>query len=409
MRRQGIQGSKKEVKKMDFQTVAAIAFVIILTIFVYLKRKRLETKQLIPYFLYFSMYRTKWGLKLMDSIGKKHSKLMSYAGYLGILIGFLGMALISYGLINNIYVLFTKPEAQPGVGLVLPFKAKGVFFVPFFYWIIAIFVIAVVHEFAHGVIARAHNLKVKSSGFAFLGLIVPIIPAAFVEPDEKELRKRPHKQQLSVFAAGPFSNIIFAFLFLAIASLVIAPLANAIIEPNGVKVTDYVKEKGPYPAEKAGIKIGELIQKVDNVPTPYVTNLSSVLKTKKPNDVVSIKTDRSVYEIRLAKNPENSSMAYLGAYLEQSTKINDDAKARFGELLPNALIWIYGLFVILVVLNFGIGLFNLVPIGPLDGGRMLQLVLHKIFDEKKGNKIWGYIGLFFMVLIFINIAAGFVK
>ena len=100
---------------MDFQTIASIAFVIILTIFVYLKRKRLETKVLIPYLLYFSMYKTKWGLKLMDSIGKRHSKIMSYIGYLGILIGFLGMALISYGLINNIYVLFTKPEAQPGV------------------------------------------------------------------------------------------------------------------------------------------------------------------------------------------------------------------------------------------------------------------------------------------------------
>lgn len=392
---------------MDFQTIAAIAFIVILTIFVYLKRKRLETKQLIPYLLYFSMYKTKWGLKLMDSIGKRHSKLMSYAGYLGILIGFVGMALISYGLISNIYVLFTKPEAQPGVGLVLPFKAKGVFFVPFFYWIIAIFVIAVVHEFAHGVIARAHNLKVKSSGFAFLGLIVPVIPAAFVEPDEKELRKRPHKEQLSVFAAGPFSNIVVAFLFLAIASFILAPIANEVIEPNGVKVTEYVE--GAFPAEKAGIKIGELIRKVDNLPTPYVNNLSSALKSKRPNDMVTIMTDKSTYEVRLSKNPENESMAYLGAYLEQGTKINDDVKARFGEFLPNALVWLYGLFVILVVLNFGIGLFNLVPIGPLDGGRMLQLILHKIFDEKKGNKIWGYIGLFFMVLIFINIAAGFVK
>src|SRR3989338_5431196 len=117
------------------------------------------------------------------------------------------MILISYGLINNIYVIFTKPEATPGVGLVLPFKAKGVFFVPFFYWMISLFVIAIVHEFSHGLIARANNLKVKSSGFAFVGLIVPIIPAAFVEPDEKELRKRLHREQLNVFSSGPLSNV----------------------------------------------------------------------------------------------------------------------------------------------------------------------------------------------------------
>ena len=396
-------------KMPDFQTIAAIVFLVTLTIFVYLKRRNLDTKQIIPYFLYFSMYKTTWGLRVMDSVAKKYRKIMIFIGYVGILIGFLGMILISYGLISNIYVLFTKPEAQPGVGLVLPFKAKGIFFVPFFYWIISIFVIAVVHEFAHGMLARTHNLKVKSSGFAFLGLIIPIIPAAFVEPDEKELRKRPHKEQLSVFAAGPFSNVVFAFLFLTIASFIFAPIANAIIEPNGVKVTDYVREKGTFPAENAGIKIGELIQQVDNKPTPYINNLSAVLRSKKPNDIVTIKTDKTSYEIQLAKNPENESLAYIGAYLEQSTKIRDNIKANYGEFLPNALIWISGLFVILFVLNLGIGLFNLVPIGPLDGGRMLQLVLHRIFDKEKGDKYWYYIGMFFLVLIFINITFAFVK
>src|SRR3989344_2304576 len=154
---------------MDFQTISAIIFLIILTIFVFLKRKNLDTKQIIPYFLYFSVYRTKLGLRLMDLVSSKYRKLMVYIGYAGILIGFLGMAFISYGLISNLYILFTKPEASPGVGLVLPFKAKGVFFVPFFYWIISIFIIAAVHEFSHGLISKANNIKVKSSGFAFFG------------------------------------------------------------------------------------------------------------------------------------------------------------------------------------------------------------------------------------------------
>lgn len=392
---------------IDFQTIAAIIFLVILTIFVFLKRKNLDTKFIIPYFLYFSMYRTTWGLKLMDSMAQKYRRAMTFLGYLGVLIGFIGMALISYGLINNIYLLYTKPEATPGVGLVLPFKAKGVFFVPFFYWIISIFVIAVVHEFAHGLIARAHKLKVKSSGFAFLGLVIPIIPAAFVEPDEKTLRKRPDKEQLSVFAAGPFSNIAIAFLFLGIISFIFAPIANALVEPNGVKINDYVKDNQTFPAQSAGIQIGEIVQQVDNEPTPYVENLSKILKSKKPDETVFIKTDKSVYEIKLAKNPENESLAYIGAYLEQSTKIKNNIKINYGEFLPNALIWLYGLFVILFILNLGIGLFNLVPIGPLDGGRMMQLVLHKIFNKEKGDKVWGYIGLIFLVIIFINIAAGF--
>ena len=394
---------------MDLQTIAAIVFLAALTLILYLKRKSLDTKQIIPYFLYFSMYKTKLGLKFMDSASKKYRKFFIYLGYFGILVGFLGMALISYELIKNIFMLFTKPEAMPGVGLVLPFKAKGVFFVPFFYWIISIFVIAVVHEFSHGLIARAHNLKVKSSGFAFLGLIIPIIPAAFVEPDEKELRKRPHKQQLSIFAAGPLSNIAIAFLFIGIASFIVSPIANAMIEANGVKVSDYVRENGPFPAELSGIKIGEIIQEVNGIPTPYRENLSMVLKSKKPNDIVTIKTDISSYKIKLAKNPENESLAYIGAYLEQDTRIKENIKASYGEFLPDAVIWIYGLLIILFILNLGIGVFNLAPIGPLDGGRMLQLVLRRIFDKEKGDKVWNYIGLFFLILILINVVAGFVR
>ena len=452
---------------MDFQIIAAIIFLVIRTIFVYLKRKSLDTKYAIPYILYFSMYKTKWGLKLMDSGAKRFRKpivhifsIFSLAAILFILgqkfleailaksaipqnllkshpavftamffaaaiiisfialsfvkfdyrmsfVAFLGMILIGWELIFNIFLLFTKPEVSPGVGVVLPFKGKGIFYVPFFYWIISIFVIAVVHEFSHGLIARVNNLKVKSSGFAFLALIIPIIPAAFVEPDEKELKKRPHKEQLSVFAAGPLANIATAFLALAILSFIMAPLVDGFIEPNGVKVAEFVKENMTYPAENSGMKIGEIIQNIDNIPTPYSDNLSQILHSKKPGDIVMLKTDKSSYQIKLGKNPANESSAYIGAYLEQSTKIKDSVKASYGEFLPNAFIWIAGLFLILFILNLGIGLFNLVPIGPLDGGRMIQLPLQKYFGEEKGNRILIYISLFFLVIILANLSAGF--
>lgn len=195
-------------------------------------------------------------------------------------------------------------------------------------------------------------------------------------------------------------------MFLAVVSFALNPLVDGIVQPNGVKITNYV-EGQKFPAESAGIGIGEIIQQVDGIPTPYVKNLSDALREKKPGETVKIKTDKSVYEIKLAKNPENQSLAYIGAYLEQETKIEDDVKATYGEFLPNALIWIYGLFIILVILNLGIGLFNLVPIGPLDGGRMLQLPLVRYFGKEKGNKIWYYIGMVFLIIILINIASGF--
>ena len=89
-------------------------------------------------------------------------------------------------------------------------NVPGLGILPFWYWLIAIFVIAVVHEFSHGIVARAHNIPVKHTGLAFFG---PII-GAFVEPDEKKLRAGKDITQYSVYAAGAFSNVILALLAL---------------------------------------------------------------------------------------------------------------------------------------------------------------------------------------------------
>ena len=330
---------------LDIQTIAAIIFVILLSLFLYLSRKKLDTKFMAPHFIYFSMYKTKLGLNLMDSMSKKFKKATLYLGYFGIIIGFLGMIFISYVLTSNIFAFFTKPEAAPGVSLVLPIQGKGIFYVPFFYWIISIFVIAVVHEFSHGLIARAHKIKVKSSGFAFLGLIIPIIPAAFVEPDEKELRKRPHSQQLSVFAAGPLANIITGLVCLLITLFVLAPVLSAMIEiKEGVRIVDYVKGNETYPAEKYGIKANEVILQIDNQPTYYLENLSAYLSSKKPGSEIAIKTNASTYKIVLASNPGNGSKAFIGAKLEQNSAIKESVRKNFGEFLPKVGVWIFGLF-----------------------------------------------------------------
>src|SRR3989338_4368413 len=269
----------------DVETIASIVFILLLTLFIFLKRKQMQTQKLLFPLLYFSIYRTKLGLKFMDSFAGRFRRLLIFAGYIGIILGFLGMMLISYFLVNSLVPLFTDPDAKASITPVLPFKARGIFFVPFFYWIISIFVIALVHEMAHGVIARVYNLKIKSSGFAFLGVLLPIIPAAFVEPDEKKLKKRPYKEQLSIFAAGPFSNVIFGFVFLAIGLLVFAPLAGSMIESNGVLIKDYVESGKNFPAESAKLK-GQVIKSVDAAEIKTIDDLSKALAAKKPRQIV---------------------------------------------------------------------------------------------------------------------------
>src|SRR3989338_775326 len=297
---------------LDVQTVASIIFVLFLTLFILLKRKNMQTQKILFPLLYFSMYRTQYGIKFMDNFARRFRKPLVFLGYAGIVAGFLGMIFITYFLVQSLIPLFTQPDAKASLSPVLPFKARGVFFVPFFYWIISIFIIALVHEMAHGVIARVYNLKVKSSGFAFLGVLLPIIPAAFVEPDEKNLKKRPYKEQLSIFAAVPFSNVIFGFIFLAIILFVLAPIAGSMIEPNGVFIKDYTEIGKNLPAESAKLK-GQIIRSVDAAEIKTIDDLSKALAAKKPRQIVNLKTDKGNYRIKLAQTSEDASKAYLGA------------------------------------------------------------------------------------------------
>jgi len=390
----------------DFQSISAIIFLVLLSLFLYSKRKKLHTQGYFPFF-YFSMYKTKIGLKFMDYLAKKINKTLKFLGYAGIVVGFLGMILLSYSLFGNLYDIFTKPDAPPGVGLVLPFEAKGVVYVPFFYWIISIFIIALVHEYAHGVIARAHNIKVKSSGFAFLGLIVPIIPAAFVEPDEKVLRKRPFKQQLSVFAAGPFSNILLAFIVLGLSAFVLAPIGNNMIELSGVEITGFIE--GDYPASESGIIKGEIVKQINGKNIETLDDFSETLDNIGPGSSINLKTDVSDYDIILAPNPKDNSKSYLGVYVQQESSIKESFSDQYGNFVPAMILWIAGLFKWLIILNLGIGLFNLVPIGPLDGGRMMQLALYKFFKKNKAIKIWSHTSMVFIFIVLANILAAFFK
>lgn len=344
----------------------------------------------------------------MDKTAKKFTKQLKYIGYFGIFLGFLGMVLISYELLKNFYNLIFRPETMPQVGIVLPIEAKGIFFVPFFYWILSIFVIALVHEFSHGILARTHNLRIKSSGFAFLGIIIPIIPAAFVEPDEKKLAKRNAVQQLSIFAAGPFSNIILGFIMLLVLGFVFSPVLDKMIELDGVEITELARDDNIYPAELAGMEEDEIIKEVDATKIIYVSNFSNILSSKKPGDNITIVTDKNSYVITLTINTENNSQGYLGVYVRQHQKINDDIRKRF-MFLPDVFIWITGLVYWLFLLNLGIGLFNLVPIGPLDGGRMLRLLLTKTFKKKRGEKIWKLISFVFLVIIIMIIFSSFLR
>ena len=144
--------------------------------------------------------RTKRFAAIFDKLGSLRSS--RYFSWLGlILVPFVaGIAL--YLLVNSLIGLLSNPgvgqvvrDLGPGAILLLPGINP---MLPIVYGWIAIVFAIVIHEGAHGVIARNVGLKVKSSGLLFF-LFVPI--GAFVDVDEEQIKKAKPRASLKIMAA----------------------------------------------------------------------------------------------------------------------------------------------------------------------------------------------------------------
>jgi membrane-associated protease RseP (regulator of RpoE activity) len=242
-----------------------------------------------------------------------------------------------------------------------------------------------------------HNVKITSSGFAFLG---PLL-GAFVEPDEKSLQKKSNKAQLSVFSAGPFANIILGFLLLLVFTFIFTPIENYVFEPNGIIVNKVAEN---YPAQKAGMEIPFVIHKINNKQIKDAQSFLDSVKGIKPGQKLTIETDKGVFNIITTKDPENVTKGFIGiSDFALNRKIKDVVKEKYGDI-SSIVKWFSLLIFWLVVINLGVGLFNLLPLGPLDGGRMFLVFSNILFKNKnKSNKFFIGISWLCIILILINL------
>ena len=86
-------------------------------------------------------------------------------------------------------------------------------FVPIFWPILALIVTVVIHEYGHGLQARAHGMRIRSFGVLIAG-IIPV--GAFYEPEQEEIRIAPSRERLRLFAAGPSINIVLTYILVVL-------------------------------------------------------------------------------------------------------------------------------------------------------------------------------------------------
>jgi membrane-associated protease RseP (regulator of RpoE activity) len=371
-----------------------ILFYLGIIIFLLIKKKQIEVQA-----KFIFLYRMKWGLKWMDKYAKKFREWIILLGYVGVGAGFVGLVVISVVLIKNLIDYFQADTIVTGASIVYPgMNVPGLGILPFWDWILAIFLIAVIHEFSHGIVARAHNIEVKNTGLVLFG---PIL-GAFVEPNENKMRKESDIKQYSVLAAGSFSNVLLALFALVLLNFVFVPWNANMVEPTGFTFDSYVNDELPF--AKAGIMPGTLITGINKEKTSSFQEFSEELNYNSPGEKIVIMTSQGEHEITLASNPDNVRKSFLGIK-EIRNEVQTKANYQTGipKLLFSIVSWGTGFLRWLFLLSFGIGLFNLLPLPIVDGGRMAQTFLHKLKGFELGEKRYRQVSLFFLVLLLLNL------
>lgn len=311
-------------------------------------------------------------------------------------------------LINNPAVGQVVQEMGVGSILLLPGINP---MLPIVYGWIAIVIAIVIHEGAHGIIARNNGFRVKSSGLLFF-LIIPI--GAFVDVDEEQLKTARARPSIKVMAAGVGGNVVLGVVCLVGLMLLVGSLTPIV---TGVYVSSVTAD---MPAVEAGLQAKDVIVSIDNVTIGSSAELRTVLDNHTAGDTLQVTVRRGdnwqytytynvslitsenrtvmgvmVYNLQTQQvldNYNHFSITSLAMYIVPPTLASSyipfsDTLAQFysspigpsWSVFANLFYWVW-------FVNFNVAIFNALPLYPMDGGRIFNIVLKRYAGKKMSEK-----------------------
>lgn len=241
----------------------------------------------------------------------------------------------------------------PGVLPVIPGLT-----IPLISGLVAFVIIIVIHEFSHGILSVIAKVKIKKVGLLVFG-VIPL--GAFVEPDEKKITKLNKMAQNRIYAAGVAANFVAMFVFLILLLAVLPYINNNILKVVVVGTTP------GYSAYNV-IMPGSEILFWNNHKVTNLASLGIASSTDTPGSKVNIITNKGSYSF-IAKAAQGTSRGLIGVSLSEKPVINNF----FGSIMY----FLYSVFALTLMLNFLIGVINLLPLPILDGWRIYKTTIIK--------------------------------
>jgi len=345
------------------------------------------------------MWKTERLHGLIDKLANISKRFWKGYMTIGIVVSFVAMIVTAYLLIQSLSTI----TIAPSVSLVIPgVEVPGSpIVVPLGYGLLALATVLIVHEFSHGILARVEKVSVKSVGL----LLFAILPGAFVEPDDDEMEKIPRLGKMRIYAAGSVANMALALVAIILISIISTYAIPGNFHEDGVQITNILKN---VPASNI-LESGMIIKSINGQQITDTNSYINALSNVKPNEKISIGTDKGIYHLTTGTNPYNKSIGYLGVYSTKHFAVNKDVSNIFGNDLPwiwfdlaNLLQWIF-------ILNISIGMFNLLPIKLLDGGYLLKELLSFKLSDKLTNTILNSTSMIFIAIVVFSLVYSIVS
>ena len=297
--------------------------------------------------------------------------------------------------------------AIPGLNQAIPITAAV---------ILGLLLTIVIHEFGHAILARIEDMRVRS-----MGLLIAVVPiGAFVEPDEEDVERARGMPKIRMFGAGITNNIVFGLLCFAVMFLLIG-----MATPLPIPLVQGVYQD--YPAAEAGIQGYSVITEINGIPVKTQEEIAAIMEGTRPGDTITLTAVKDGVEstctLTLEEWPEvlggDRDSGFMGVYYYSAPAVKErlDRIADLGLLAPLYLTivpidaFIQGNTMQLAILladtpeqmaweepfplfwglvhllfwtgwfNLLVGMFNAIPIVPLDGGYMMKEGVERLFER----------------------------
>ena len=321
--------------------------------------------------------------------------------------------------------------------------------------IIIFLLVILIHEFGHFIVAKMNGVSVlefsigmgpklfqrESNGTLYSMRVLPVGGYCQLEGEDEEndspnsLNNQSPLVRLKVILAGAIMNFILAFILL----ILLMSVSRVSTEVSGV-----IKDS---PAYSSGIQTGDQIVSINGENVSDGEELLKSIKESQGDLNIGVIRDSQSKNIKVTPRLENN-IRKIGVNFQEEYNIKNFSIVKgfkkglitflnltgmlykfLGMLITGQLglggvsgpvgvvkeignaakTGVANLIFLLAYININLGVFNLLPIPALDGGRAIFILIEMIFGKKISQEKEGYIHMVGLILLLALIAIVTIK